>query len=126
MGRSEPTFVVKECTNTYYNYTGWINDYNNETKIRAAAALIEKRNKGCWNYEGFRLPEPNGPKTYHFLEYSGRTLPNQALTCISQYPHLLRIVTTQVRVKLLKTWNVFASCSEMRNSLCTVSLTGPK
>jgi hypothetical protein len=42
MGRSEPTFTVEECTDSYYNDAGLesINDYTNETEIRAAAALI--------------------------------------------------------------------------------------
>ena len=91
MGRSEPTFFVEKCTDSYYNYDG-INDYTNETEIRAAAALIHERNKGCWDYEEFRLPASDN-KTYHFLEYSGRCSPflmplnPGLLRC--QYPHLV-------------------------------------
>jgi hypothetical protein len=67
MGRSEPTFVVRECavhlqgdeSNAVYP------NFNSEESIRAASKLYKKVHKNCWNYPGFKLEAGNS--TYHFL-----------------------------------------------------------
>ena len=79
MGRSSPTFAIKECTLAHYeeeasrsNDLGL--DLDNEESIRAYARLIKARNLGCWNHPSFKVPvdeDDNASKTYHFLEYSG-------------------------------------------------------
>ena len=70
MGRSEPSFVVEECTDKFYADRGVIENYEDESEIRAVAKMIKARNIGCWKHEDFKLIAPNGHK-YHFLEYSG-------------------------------------------------------
>ncbi|KAL7525747.1 hypothetical protein ACHAWF_001492, partial [Thalassiosira exigua] len=73
MGRSMPTFIVKECTDVEYGYSGTIDDYTNETLIREAAKKIKARNIGCLHHGDFQLPVPDDPynRTYNFLQYSG-------------------------------------------------------
>jgi len=76
MGRSSPTFFVKECTFTpYEEEAGFVGvDIDNEESIRSFARLSKACNLGCWNYPSFKVPvdeEDDTSKTYHFLEYSG-------------------------------------------------------
>jgi pimeloyl-ACP methyl ester carboxylesterase len=66
MGRSEPTFVVPECS-AYL--PGSAINFNSEESIRAASKVFKKVHKNCWNYPGFQLEAGNS--TYHFLEHSG-------------------------------------------------------
>jgi pimeloyl-ACP methyl ester carboxylesterase len=72
MGRSEPTFVVPECSvhlqGDESNAVFAIN-YDSEESIRAASKVYKKVHKNCWNYPGFQLKAGNS--TYHFLEHSG-------------------------------------------------------
>ena len=79
MGRSSPSFFVKECTYTPYEEeagsAGILDvDLDNEESIRSYARVTKARNLGCWNYPSFKVPvdeEDDASKTYHFLEYSG-------------------------------------------------------
>lgn len=79
MGRSSPTFAIKECTDAPYieeaGSTGFPNiDLDNEESIRKASRLAKLRNLGCWNHPSFKVPvdeDDDTSKTYHFLEYSG-------------------------------------------------------
>ena len=84
MGRSTPTFVVRECTDRYYiddlsesdqdilfnSYA----DFGDEAYARARACWAKARNLGCWNHEDFLVPvdeTDEDSETYHFLQYSG-------------------------------------------------------
>ena len=71
MGRSEPTFVVQECSvHSQGNESYVLNiNFNSEESIRDAAKLYKKVHIDCWNYPGFQLEAGN--TTYHFLEHSG-------------------------------------------------------
>ena len=71
MGRSEPTFVVQECSvHSQGNESYALNiNFNSEESIRDAAKLYKKVHIDCWNYPGFQLEAGN--TTYHFLEHSG-------------------------------------------------------
>ena len=77
MGRSSPTFDIKECTLAPYieeagSKGGF--DADEEESIRAYARLFKARNLGCWNHPSFKVPldeDDDDSKTYHFLEYSG-------------------------------------------------------
>jgi len=79
MGRSSPTFAIKECTFTYAPYAeeaGSDGDFDadDEESIRKATRLFKARNLGCWNHPSFKVPvdeDDDASKTYHFLEYSG-------------------------------------------------------
>ena len=79
MGRSSPTFAIKECTFTYAPYAeeaGSDGDFDadDEESIRKFANLAKARNLGCWNHPSFKVPvdeDDDASKTYHFLEYSG-------------------------------------------------------
>ena len=62
MGRSMPTFIVKECTDNEYDYGGPSDfeefDYsdNSDTAgLREAARKVKQRNLGCWKYPKFQL-----------------------------------------------------------------------
>ena len=77
MGRSTPTFMVKECS--YASYTQYGThledlDASNVTSIQEYARLQKARNLGCWAYSNFSVPvddQDESSKRYHFLEYSG-------------------------------------------------------
>jgi len=77
MGRSSPTFAIKECTVTPYVEEAGSNgdfDADDEETIRKASRLAKLRNLGCWNHPSFKVPvdeDDDTSKTYHFLEYSG-------------------------------------------------------
>jgi len=77
MGRSSPTFAIKECTPAPYIEEAGSNGLFNaddEESIRAYARLFKARNLGCWNHPSFKVPvdeDDDASKTYHFLEYSG-------------------------------------------------------
>jgi len=77
MGRSSPTFAIKECTPEPYAEEAGSNgdfDADEEESIRKASRLAKLRNLGCWNHPSFKVPvdeDDDTSKTYHFLEYSG-------------------------------------------------------
>ena len=77
MGRSSPTFAIKECTYTpYIEEAGSAGsfDFDDEESIRAYARLAKARTLGCWNHSSFKIPldeDDDASKTFHFLEYSG-------------------------------------------------------
>jgi len=77
MGRSSPTFAIKECTYAHYEEEAGSDgdfDADDEESIRTYARLAKARNLGCWNHPSFKVPvdeDDDASKIYHFLEYSG-------------------------------------------------------
>lgn len=78
MGRSMPTFIVNECTDTEYDYDSDFEEFDysdnsNTAGLREAARKVKQRNLGCWKYPKFQLSvEVEGKDAkYHLLKYSG-------------------------------------------------------
>lgn len=75
MGRSEPTFMVDECTVQMQEDASELDvNFGDEESIRAASKVYKQRSLDCWSYPDFQgeaIQEDGSVKKFHFLEYSG-------------------------------------------------------
>lgn len=75
MGRSEPTFVIPECSVHKHEDAKKLNvNFGDEQSVRDAAQVYKKTHLACWNHPEFRrsaIQDDGTNRTFHFLEYSG-------------------------------------------------------
>ena len=76
MGRSEPTFVIPECSIGII--PGVVKvfsvDFENEQSVRDVARVFKESNLKCWHQPRFRRSEvqaDGSTRSFHFLKYSG-------------------------------------------------------